>query len=217
VLAIAFAIILAGVTGAVAHRTDEYLEAATMVVSRDQLRVDLRLVPGVAVVSTVLDSIDTNRDGAISEAEEREYGRKVLGDLSLTLDSDRVPLRLVSWRYGSVAEMRRGLGEIQLRFVADLPGGGPHRRIVFENRHRSPIAAYLVNSLVPQEPNIHITDQRRDYRQSMYQLTYEQSPSGTVSVSFDTLLRWGLVVGGLAIAFLNGMAWMRRRRAVVPG
>ena len=204
-------IMLAAATSLVAHRTDEYLEAATLLVSADQVRVDLRLVPGMAVVSTVLDSIDTDRDGSISDAEQREYGRRVLGDLSLTLDHDPVPLRLVAWDYGSVDEMRRGSGEIQLRFVADLPGGGGRRRIVFENRHRSSIAAYLVNSLVPREPNITIADQQRDYLQSVYQLTYDQGAPGTVSASFGTLLRWGLVIGGLAIALMDRLRWLRAR------
>ena len=44
----------------------------------------MRLIPGVAVFSFVLASIDTNGDGVISEAEQRAYAERVLRDVSLT-------------------------------------------------------------------------------------------------------------------------------------
>ena len=53
-----------------------------------------------------------------------------------------------------------------------LPRGGPNRRLIFENHHESRIAAYLVNCLVPRDPDIRITAQNRNYQQSFYQLDY---------------------------------------------
>ncbi len=71
--------------------------------------------------------------------------------------------------------MREGRGEIQLEFNADVPSGGPNRRLIFENHHQRRIAAYLVNCLVPRDLDIRVTAQNRNYRQSFYQLDYVQA------------------------------------------
>jgi len=73
VLMVAGALVLTFATPGFAHRLDEYLQATTLSVSRDQVHVQMRLAPGVAVVSTVLDSLDTNANGAISGVEQRAY------------------------------------------------------------------------------------------------------------------------------------------------
>src|SRR6266545_3931956 len=80
-----------------------------------------------------------------------------VSDASLTVDGNRLPLRLVSTSFPPVAELRNGLGENHLELDAILPAGGGDRRLVFENTHRARIAAYLVNALVPQDPSIRIT------------------------------------------------------------
>ena len=48
-----------------AHRLDEYLEATIFSVEKDRVQVFLRLIPGVAVSSMVISSIDTNGDGIL--------------------------------------------------------------------------------------------------------------------------------------------------------
>ena len=48
---------------AVAHRIDEYLQAATLLVSSGRLQLELRLAPGSEIARKVLESIDLNRDG----------------------------------------------------------------------------------------------------------------------------------------------------------
>ena len=71
--------------------------------------------------------------------------------------------------------MKEGSGEIQLDFDAELPGGGRNRKLTFENRHLSRIAAYQVNCLVPRDPDIRIAAQVRNYSQSVYELQYEDT------------------------------------------
>ncbi len=78
----------------------------------------MRLIPGVAVSSIVLASIDTNADGVISETEQRAYAKRVLGDVSLTVDGNRLSLRLV---FSGVPEDRgheRGTRRDSHRFYA---------------------------------------------------------------------------------------------------
>ena len=186
---IAGAILLTVATPGFAHRVDEYLQAATIQVSSNRVQIQMRLVPGVAVLPTVLADIDADGNGVLSELEQRAYAERVLGDLSLTVDGKRLPLRLVSSSFASVDELRRGLGENYLEFDAILPAGSGNRRIVFENTHHARIAAYLVNALVPKDPAIRIAAQKRNFLQSSYELDFVQAAAGTQFVSLGSLFR----------------------------
>jgi len=169
---LASVILLAFGGAAFAHRLDEYLQATTLSVEKDRVSAQIRLTPGVAVFPALLARIDANADGAISDAERRTYAERVMGDLSLEVDGTPVRLRLVSSRAATVQQMKEGRGAIELEIEATVPCGGHQRRLVFENRHDRRIAAYLVNSLVPRDPDIRITAQTRNYEQSEYQLEY---------------------------------------------
>lgn len=82
----AAAIFLFLATAASAHRLDEYLQATLISVEKDHVQASMRLIPGVAVSSAVIPSIDSNGDGVISDAEQRAYAERVVGDLSLSVD-----------------------------------------------------------------------------------------------------------------------------------
>ena len=55
-----------------AHRLDEYLQATLVSVEKTRALLEVRLMPGVAIVPMVLAEIDCNGDGVMSEAEQRE-------------------------------------------------------------------------------------------------------------------------------------------------
>ncbi len=157
-----------------AHRLDEYLQATLISVEKDRVHAAMRLVPGVAVSSFVLRSIDTNGDGVISQTEQRAYAERVLRDVSLELDGHILRPRLISVEFPAAEEMgeemaeamKEGLGEFRIEFSAELPRGGPNRRLIFENRHQRGIAAYLVNCLVPRDRDIRVIAQNRNEQQS---------------------------------------------------
>ena len=173
VVAAALAIVLhAAGTSADAHRLDEYLQATTFSIEKDHVRIDMRLVPGVLVVREVLAMIDTDRNGIVSDAEMRAYAQRLQRDLSLAVDAKPLHLRLVSSSADDVEILNAGVGEIRFRFVADVPPVGAQRRLVFENKHHGAIGSYLVNCLVPVDPNFRITAQKRNPPQSWYQLDY---------------------------------------------
>src|SRR5580700_7988175 len=130
------AIFLSLGAGAFAHRLDEYLQATIISVENDRVEVSMRLIPGVAVSSIILASIDTNGDGVIAETEQRTYAERVLRDLSITVDGKSTSPTLVSQKFPDIEEIRAGVGEIQIEFTVDLAPGGSQRRIVFENHHR---------------------------------------------------------------------------------
>jgi hypothetical protein len=158
-----------------AHRLDEYLQATLISIEKDRVQASMRLVPGVAVSSFVLRSIDTNGDGAISQTERRAYAERVLRDVSLKMDGRILRPQLISVEFPAAEEIREGLGEIRIEFSAALPRGGSNRRLVFENRHQRGIAAYLVNCLVPRDSDIRVMAQNRNELQSFYELDYVQS------------------------------------------
>jgi hypothetical protein len=157
-----------------AHRIDEYLQATILSLQADRVQASMRLIPGILVAPSVIAAIDTNGDGVLSEAEQRAYAQRVLGDLSITIDGKSVQPRLISWSFPQPAQMRDGIGEIRIEYRVDLPSGGAHRTLVLANHHLSRTSVYLMNVLVPQDRNIRLLAQKRNEQQSLYELDYQQ-------------------------------------------
>jgi hypothetical protein len=203
----AAAILLALAAGSFAHRLDEYLQATILSVEKDRVQASMRLIPGVAVSSRVITSIDTDADGTFSEAEQQAYAQLVLRDLSITVDGKSVSPALVSQTFPSLDELKQGLGEIHIDFTVALPPGGPQRTILLENHHQNAISAYLVNCLVPSDPTIRVLAQNRNETQSFYQLDYAQLPANSIPVFsriWSALRGWTNSVG-VASLFRLGM------------
>jgi hypothetical protein len=200
----AAALFVSTASPAAAHRLDEYLQAALITVERNRVELQVRLSPGVAVLPAVLAGIDTNADGVIAESEQQAYTARVLGDLSLTVDDVRLKPRVVSTSFPAIQEMKEGLGQIRLEFSADLPVNGPKRRLIFENGHRARISAYLVNCLVPRDPDIRFLAQNRNDSQSRYELLYMQAGVAWWSGS-------GLWIGAAALVLVGRLAILQRR------
>ena len=207
--AAAAALLLFGAAPASAHRLDEYLQATTISVQKDHITAQLRLTPGVAVFPAAFAAMDADGDGVLSAAEQRAYAEVVLRDLSLTLDGVPLRPRLVAATFPTAEAMREGLGEIQIEFDAAVPAGGADRRLTFENRHQRRIAVYLVNALVPRDPDIRIVGQDRNDEQSVYRLDYTQAGAGPALLS---LAWWSGPGGWLGVVALLPMAWFAVRR-----
>ena len=190
-----------------AHRLDEYLQAIILSVDKDHVQASMRLIPGVAVSSSVIASIDSNSDGILSQAEQRAYAERVLGDLSLTVDGNRMRPKLVSASFPQIEQMKDGLGEIHIEFTADLPRGGSNRRLILENHYADHNAVYLVNCLVPSDHDIRIVSQSRNQQQSFYELDYVQSgvPSESAPVEWWRRFRGWMNASSFASLFHLGM------------
>jgi hypothetical protein len=153
------------------------------------------------VYAVVLAGIDSNGDGLISEIEQQAYAQRVLRDVSLSIDGERLNPKLVSVNFPNPEEMKQGLGEIKLEFTASLPAGGSNRKLVFENHHQGRISAYLVNCLVPSDKDIQITAQDRNYNQSFYRLDYAQAKT----LANPPIFKWIGNLGGFPSMFRLGM------------
>ena len=211
ILAGTAALLFSVATPAFAHRVDEYLQATTIAVEKDRVALQLRFAPGIEVFPRVLALIDTDRDGAVAEAELRAYAQRVAGDLSLSVDGARLPLRLVSSRMEPLEALQDGRGTIELSFDAAVPPGGENRRLLFENHHQRAMAEYLVNGLVPSDSTIRLGAQRRSFDQSVYRLDYAQASVAAQPPSIP--LSTG-IFGWAAAALLvfAGLFSARRRR-----
>lgn len=169
--------VIVAATPASAHRLDEYLQAATIRLGRATVEVKVRLTPGVSVYRSLIGKIDTNGDGLLSEAEEKAYAEKVRDDLLLAVDHRPLSLRLVSWTFPSTDEMSQGTGEIVIDTQASLPESKLERALTLENHHEPAVGAYMVNCLVPADPEILIRSQNRSYDQSVYEIRFSTASS----------------------------------------
>jgi hypothetical protein len=161
------ALLCASLQTAQAHRVDEYLQATFIAVEKEQLRIDLFLTPGLNVLPAVLVEIDTDGDGAFSAAEQQIYARRVLRDLSFTINGAAVSPALKQLEFPTPEQLRDGRGDIHLELVIKLPPvGTADTQLRFENRHESQIAAYQVNCLATRDPAIRLGAPQRDPLQS---------------------------------------------------
>lgn len=162
---------------AAAHVLDEYVQAAQLSLAPDGVRVEMRLVPGVEVAHHVLKLIDLDRNGQISPVEEQAYARRVLQDVSLTVDGQLAPLALTSVEFPSWREMNEGTGAIRLDLKAEavLRAAGEHQ-VSFRNDHLPKLGVYLINALVPATSEIKINGQTRDQLQHEMLLSFQVSP-----------------------------------------
>jgi hypothetical protein len=136
-------------------------------------------------------------------------------DLTLVVDGERLRLRLVSSTFPTIEEMSQGLGAIALAFEADVAPGGSKRWLIFRNRHLSGIAVYLVNGLVPTDPDIRAGTQRRNQRQSLYELDYMQTavdaPTSSSSAEHMAVAPGWLGAAALCLLAVLTLMWRASR------
>ena len=212
--AVAVATLLCAMPAGVgAHRLDEYLQATRVAVDRDRIDLEIDLTPGVALAETIFDSIDTDRNGDISESEQLAYANDVLTALTIELDDHRQTPRLSDHQFPTFEEMRRGEGTIRLKATASLASmpAGRHR-LRIRNDHRPEVSVYLVNALVPAVREIEIASQARDRLQHELRLEYRVVPA--------ILTSWPAIAAGAMATMLSLVVWRQRearkeRRAAV--
>ena len=163
-----------------AHRLDEYLQATLVEIEPGAIRLQINLVPGMAVAEEVLALIDRDKDGTISKNEAAAYGETVKRDLIVRCDDGKAELKLIGSTFPEPAEIRAGVGIIQLEFsVAPAPAAplatAPHR-FVLENRHFPKAGVYLFNAAKPKAATVQIAAQKRNDNQSAGEIEYTLNP-----------------------------------------
>ena len=121
----------------------------------------------------------------------------------LDVDGDRIALTLDRVEVPSTAEMRHGLGTIQVRASGDVaPRMSFRRHLHFQNNHHAESSVYLVNALVPADRGS-ASSARRDTKQRNVRIEYSVTPH------WPKYLYWPLL-GPLAVVV--GVAWHDKNR-----
>ena len=184
-----------------AHRVDVLLQAARVAVSPTGMIVHIGVTPGISVAPEIIGQLDRDADGRISPVEAETYGRRVLADVSATLDAAPLSLTLRRVDAPPTAEIRDGEGTVRIEATADFANRAAGRhRIILSNAHRPDLSVYLANALLPDDAAIRILRQTRDPRQQIFTLDYE------VEQTVNTRVAWLL-----AAALLTLLAYFRGR------
>jgi hypothetical protein len=196
----------------IAHRLDEYLQATLVAIGPGGFRFQINFTPGVAVAAKVLALIDRNGDGVISTNEAADYAELLKRDLTARLDGRNVELTLTASSFPEPADLRTGLGIIQMEF-SGTPGplaAGTHK-LTLENRHRPVASVYLFNAAKPESASIQITSQKRNENQSTGEIAFDFQPprNSYMAVGFGASL-----LAVLVALSLGGRRWAAK---VSPG
>jgi hypothetical protein len=200
-----------GMPSAEAHRTDEYLQATLIDIEPGFIRIDLSLTPGIETYSSVGPLLDRDHDGALSPAEAAAYAELVRRDLKLSLDGQPLELELQGHQFSILPELRDGTGSIHLELKAQSKGEGhPNHQLSFENHHLPAISVYLVNAVVPDSPEIQMSQQLRSTNQNECRISYRQTDQ---RVQRRQAFDWtGPLILASVLAILAGCLFWRRAR-----
>jgi hypothetical protein len=190
-----------------AHRRDEYLQAARLGIDPGAVQIELDLTPGIAVAEAIIADIDRNRDGLLSQDEQRAYGARVVSALTLEIDGTPVRAQLGDTSFPDPDVMRRGEGAIRIQSAATIPGlsMGPHQ-LLFRNGHHPDGSVYLANALVPESDHVAVTAQRRDGNQTELTIAYVLRAAPATSTTAWLL---GSIAAAIALSVLPRIRRMR--------
>lgn len=176
-LGLALALGLGLVPSLHAHRIDEYLHAAFVAIRPAGAELQLSLTPGQAVAGAVMAEMDSDRDGRVSDLEQRAYAESILNHLRVDIDDAATLPRLESFRFPEAAAVREGVGVVELKATISCEpfAEGTHRfRLV--NRHTNHSTIHLANALQPETSEIEILRQTRDLTQRELVIEFAAHP-----------------------------------------
>lgn len=176
--AVLLALSIAGIPHLSGHRLDECLQAVRIEVGLREIRIELDLTPGAQVADQIIRILDADQDSRISPSESDAYADLVRSGLELKVDARKQDLRIEHQRFPSIAELKEGIGTIQLQLVAiHAPLRPKSHQLIFTNRHAEEISVYLANALIPSDANLAVTQQERDTLQRVLKLNFSVSLS----------------------------------------
>ena len=192
-----------------AHRRDEYLQAARIGIDARRVLIELDLTPGIAVAPRILEEIDLDRNGVITDNEARAYATRLLDELRVDVDGETLALALANSLVPTVDAILKGEGTIQYQLTAAVRtlAAGNHR-LFYRNAHPADIGVYLAHALVPATDRVTVLTQHRDVAQRELTIEYairdREMPGASV---------WVLPIAGVALTVLAAGLWRRSRKA----
>jgi hypothetical protein len=166
-------VLLAG--AAFAHPVDECMQAAYLKLGPDALELELDLTPGEQVAPQMLGLIDQDQDGQMDQPEAQRYAKRVIEDLSLTVDEQPQTFKLENVMPPSTPVFLAGGGTIKLLARTDLTAEAGSHTFEFRNAHAPVKSGYLANVFV-QSGEVTILEQKRDAKQQTFRVRYSLEP-----------------------------------------
>ena len=126
---LAFAALAAAVSAfvpgrpAAAHPNDELLQQVYITPAAAGVTVDVELTPGVLAAPAFARLVDTDGDGAFSEAETASYIEVVRAAVSVRFGDTAAPVRSVHAAFADAGVLGAGGGSVAVTFAADRPPG----------------------------------------------------------------------------------------------
>jgi hypothetical protein len=191
-----------------AHRLDEYLQASRLAIDAERIDVEIDLVPGVAVASTIFRAIDIDGDGRVSSSEAERYARVVLSSVALEVDGRVQPMALTGYRVPEWDEVCEGVGAIRLTMEARRSMSAGRHSLVYRNMHQPEVGVYLANVLVPKSSDLRILGQMRDVLQHELRVEYETAGAG------PSASMWGLIAFASMVSLVVCRTCVRQTAAV---
>jgi len=187
-----------------AHRHDELLQAARIGIHEHRVELELSLTPGIVVADAIIDAIDSDGDGMLSNHERAAYAKEALNEMQLAVDGRPTRINLVASSFPTIEALRTGDARIDIHATAAVPllRPGTHQ-VSFDNAYRRDISVYLMNALAPDDDGIAITRQQRDPEQRTTMIDFELASTSSVMVPLV------LIVPATAM-------WLFTRRRVLP-
>jgi len=206
--ACAWAVLLCGLTAsrADAHRLDELLQGAYVVVAVDQVQVTLSLNPGALTADWFIAAIDRDGDRRFSAAERQAFAADVIRQLQVSIDQQPASLTADSSTFDSIDALEEGTGRVEIHAVAAAPGRGTHT-LALINGFELARSVYAMNALRPETPRLVITQQSRDPQQRMLRVEYAIRP---LWMTAAPLVGSVMVTGLFLLITQRRPTWLRR-------
>ena len=128
-----------------AHPVDEVVQGAYLTLAKDEVRLELDLTPGTEVVDSVLTSLDANGDKAVSEAEGRAYGERVLKQSSLSVGGKAAGWRLDRVSVPSYQALVEETATIKVYAVARRPERTGSQSLSYANSYQPAKSQWIAN------------------------------------------------------------------------
>lgn len=155
-----------------AHRLDEWLQATIVRLEPQRLTLEIRIAPGAALATPSIAEIDADGNGRFSAAEQAVFAERIHHELSVSIDGQPWPARVVQATFPDPSQIREGTGDVTLQIDGAVSAGLGTHRLRIENTARRPDAVYLVNALQPASPSLQSLQQKRSADQSSYELDF---------------------------------------------
>jgi nickel/cobalt transporter (NicO) family protein len=181
-----------------AHPLDEFLQAMYVSLGGDQIGVEVDLTPGVLVGPQVVQLIDTNGDGQITEEEAQSYARQVFQQLSVELDGQPRAIVLTKVVAAPVLNLASGAGSLQLIGTLDssVIAAGTHELTI--QNHYAPIQSMYQSAVVLDKPNqVGVGKQTRDQTLQSLRVDFNLAAPAAAVQQANTATATATPLGGL--------------------